>query len=181
VKSKEGVDVAYDRLLMATGSNPILLPIPGNKLAGVVTFRDLHDVNTMLQATREHTRATVIGGGLLGLEAANGLKLQGMDVTVVHVCETLMERQLDAAAAKLLQSSLEKRGIHFKLAAKTAAILGDARVTAVQLEDGEVVPTDLLVMAVGIRPNTALAESMKLKPEFNSRASIFDVVTLTGT
>jgi NAD(P)H-dependent nitrite reductase small subunit len=159
VKSEKGADVAYDRLLIATGSNPIVLPIPGNQLAGVVTFRDLHDVNTMLQATREHTRATVIGGGLLGLEAANGLKLQGMDVTVVHVCETLMERQLDTAAAKLLQRSLEKRGIHFKLAAKTAAILGDARVTAVQLEDGEVVPTDLLVMAVGIRPNVELAKA----------------------
>src|SRR5687767_7760346 len=94
VRSRSGVEVHYDRLLLATGSNPIILPIPGNDLPGVVTFRDLQDVDAMLEATRTHQRAVVIGGGLLGLEAANGLAKQGMEVTVVHLLDTLMERQL---------------------------------------------------------------------------------------
>jgi NAD(P)H-dependent nitrite reductase small subunit len=176
VKSKFGADVAYDRLLIATGSNPIVLPIAGKDLKGVVTFRDLHDVNTLLQATREHTRATVIGGGLLGLEAANGLRRQGMDVTVVHLCESLMERQLDAAAAQLLQRSLEKRGIQFKLSAKTAEILGDSRVTAIRLDDGDILPTDLVVMAVGIRPNIDLAKAAGVRCE---RGVLVDDTLLT--
>ena len=103
VTSQKGVEVSYDRLLLATGSNPVVLPVPGRDLSGVVTFRDLEDVNTMLQAARQHSRAVVIGGGLLGLEAANGLRCQGMDVTVVHLQEHLMERQLDRAAAELLK------------------------------------------------------------------------------
>jgi NAD(P)H-dependent nitrite reductase small subunit len=176
VKSKLGADVAYDRLLIATGSNPIVLPIAGKDLEGVVTFRDLHDVNTLLRATREHTRATVIGGGLLGLEAANGLRRQGMDVTVVHLCENLMERQLDAAAAQLLQRSLEKRGIQFKLSAKTAEILGDSRVTAIRLDDGDILPTDLVVMAVGIRPNIDLAKAAGVRCE---RGVLVDDTLLT--
>jgi NAD(P)H-dependent nitrite reductase small subunit len=176
VKSRQGADVAYDRLLLATGSNPIVLPIPGNTLAGVVTFRDLHDVNTMLQATREHTRAIVIGGGLLGLEAANGLRRQGMDVTVVHLCENLMERQLDGAAAQLLQHSLESRGIRFKLSAKTSEILGEPRVTAVRLDDGEVLPADLVVMAVGIGPNIDLAKAAGVRCE---RGVLVDDTLLT--
>jgi NAD(P)H-dependent nitrite reductase small subunit len=159
VKSKEGAEVPYDRLLIATGSNPVVLPIPGNTLAGVVTFRDLHDLNTLLQAAREHTRAVVIGGGLLGLEAANGLGLRGMDVTVVHLCANLMERQLDVAAAQMLQRSLEKRGIEFKLSATTTEILGESHVTGVRFDDGTVLPTELIVIAVGIRPNIGLAKS----------------------
>ncbi|MDP9082348.1 MAG: nitrite reductase small subunit NirD [Pseudomonadota bacterium] len=176
VKSKQGAEVAYDRLLIATGSNPIVLPIPGNTLAGVVTFRDLHDVNTMLQAAREHKRAIVVGGGLLGLEAANGLSLQGMDVTVVHLCANLMERQLDAAAAHLLQRSLEKRGIKFKLSAQTVQILGESQVTGVRFDDGAVVPADLLVMAVGIRPNIGLAKAAGVRCE---RGVLVDDTLLT--
>lgn len=163
VKSKSGAAVAFDRLLIATGSNPIVLPIPGSDLPGVVTFRDLHDVDVMLKAAREHRRATVIGGGLLGLEAANGLRCQGMEVTVVHLADNLMERQLDAMAAGLLQRSLEKRGIDFKLAANTTEIMGDSRVTGLRFADGSVMPTDLVVMAVGIRPNIALANAAGLR------------------
>jgi nitrite reductase (NADH) large subunit len=119
----------------------------------------------MLAAARVHRRATVIGGGLLGLEAANGLRLQGMEVTVVHRCDSLMERQLDGAASKLLKRSLELRGIQFKMPAETSAILGDSRVTAVCFADGDEIPTDLVVMAVGIRPNTELARSAGIRSE----------------
>lgn len=163
VKSKNNKTVSYDRLLLATGSNPILLPVPGSDLPGVVTFRDLHDVDSMLKAAREFRRATVIGGGLLGLEAANGLRCQGMDVTVVHLADNLMERQLDAMAAGLLQRSLERRGIQFKLQVNTAAILGESRVTALRFADGSELPTDLVVMAVGIRPNIELAKAAGLR------------------
>jgi NAD(P)H-dependent nitrite reductase small subunit len=124
ITAKSGTVVSYDRLLLATGSNPIMLPIPGNDLPGVVTFRDLQDVDLMLQAARTHKKAVVIGGGLLGLEAANGLLKQGMDVTVVHILDTLMERQLDRAAATMLRESLEQRGLKFVMPAKTVAILG---------------------------------------------------------
>ncbi|HUA24974.1 MAG TPA: nitrite reductase small subunit NirD [Steroidobacteraceae bacterium] len=176
VRSQSGRSVTYDRLLIATGSNPIVLPIPGHDLPGVVSFRDLQDVDAMLRAAREHGRAAVIGGGLLGLEAAHGLSSQGMEVTVVHRTESLMERQLDAVAAGLLQRSLEKRGIEFKLAANTEAILGDSRVTALRLADGSVLPTDLVVMAVGIRPNIALAAQAGLRCE---RGILVDDTLLT--
>ncbi len=128
VRSQNGIEADYDRLLLATGSNPIVLPVPGKDLPGVVTFRDLQDVNTMLDAARTHKKAVVIGGGLLGLEAANALLKQGMQVTVVHLLETLMERQLDPVAAQLLKQSLEKRGLQFHMPAKTTAILGTDRV-----------------------------------------------------
>ena len=157
VRSSSGIEVPYDRLLIATGSKPLMLPVPGHDLPGVVTFRDLQDVNSMLQAARVHKRAAVIGGGLLGLEAANGLLKQGMDVTVVHIFDTLMERQLDRAAAALLQGSLQKRGMKFRMPAKTTAIAGDVRATAVQFEDGREIEADLVVMAAGIRPNIDLA------------------------
>ncbi|GAC1673992.1 MAG: nitrite reductase small subunit NirD [Steroidobacteraceae bacterium] len=176
VKSKSGAAVTYDRLLIATGSNPIVLSIPGSDLPGVVTFRDLHDVEAMLRAAREHRRAAVIGGGLLGLEAANGLRCQGMDVTVVHLADNLMERQLDAVAAGLLQRSLEKRGIQFRLPVNTAAILGESRVTALRFEDGSLLPTDLVVMAVGIRPNVELARAAGLRCE---RGLLVDDTLLT--
>jgi nitrite reductase (NADH) large subunit len=123
VRSRSGVEVPYDRILLATGSKPIMLPVPGNDLPGVVTFRDLQDVAAMLRSSRAHQKAVVIGGGLLGLEAATGLLKQGMDVTVVHIFDSLMERQLDRAAAALLKESLEKRGLKFRMSAKTAAIL----------------------------------------------------------
>ena len=155
----DGTVASYDRLLLATGSNPFMLPIPGNDLPGVIGFRDIKDVDTMLTAAKTGQHAVVIGGGLLGLEAANGLMKQGMHVTVVHVLDTLMERQLDPAAAGLLRVSLEERGLRFLMGANTAALLGDDQVRAVRFKDGLEISADLVVMAVGIRPNIELAQS----------------------
>ena len=158
----------YDRLLMATGSNPFILPIAGNTLEGVLAYRDIADTQAMIDAAQTYQHAVVIGGGLLGLEAANGLMLRGMQVTVVHVLPTLMERQLDAVAGKMLQKSLEDRGLKFLMGAQTQALLGhqnegqSGRVKAVQFKDGREIPADLVVMAVGIRPNTSLAQDMHL-------------------
>ncbi|MET0657773.1 MAG: nitrite reductase small subunit NirD [Steroidobacteraceae bacterium] len=166
VKSKGGIEVPYDRLLLATGSNPIVLPVPGKELPGVVTFRDLQDVDAMLAAARIHKKAIVIGGGLLGLEAANGLLRQGMNVTVVHIADTLMERQLDAAAGGLLRDTLESRGLKFVMPAQTAEILATAesqRVRGIRLADGTEIDADLVVMAAGIRPNIALAQAAGLR------------------
>ena len=163
VRSHSGIEADYDRLLLATGSNPIILPVPGKDLPGVVTFRDLQDVNTMLQAARTHSKAVVIGGGLLGLEAAHALLKQGMQVTVVHLLETLMERQLDPVAAQLLKQSLEKRGLQFHMPAKTTAILGTDRVRGVQFADETIIEADLVVMAAGIRPNIELAQAAGLR------------------
>jgi len=218
--SGEKISAGYDRLLLCTGSNPFMLPLPGKDLQGVIAYRDIADTNAMIEAAKTHKHAVVIGGGLLGLEAANGLMKRGMTVTVVHVMPTLMERQLDATAAKLLQKSLEERGLKFLMGAQTQALLkpadvgdwvaerfaqvkeesaqraGDTeqnalppsprpdpalqattalvtdleeklasnpdRVCAVRFKDGSVVPADLVVMAVGIRPNTELAQSMRL-------------------
>jgi NAD(P)H-dependent nitrite reductase large subunit/NAD(P)H-dependent nitrite reductase small subunit len=162
VRSKNGTIAPYDRLLIATGSDPIVLPLPGKDLPGVVTFRDLDDVNKMLEASGADRRAVVIGGGLLGLEAAHGLNLRGMHVTVVHLMDTLMERQLDAPAGALLKAALEKRGIEFRMGAKTQALVGEDRVTAVTFADGGMVPADLVVMAVGVRPNMELAKNANL-------------------
>ena len=154
----------YDRLLLCTGSNPFILPIPGKDLKGVIAYRDIADTNEMIAAATKYKRAVVIGGGLLGLEAANGLMLRGMDVSVVHVMPTLMERQLDSVAGGLLQKSLEARGLKFLMGAQTQALTGNAvgRVASIKFKDGSELATDLVVMAVGIRPNTALAESMRL-------------------
>lgn len=158
------VEAAYDRLLVCTGSNPFILPIPGNTLKGVIAYRDIANTNEMIATATQYKNAVVIGGGLLGLEAANGLMLRGMAVTVVHVNEWLMERQLDKVASQLLQKSLENRGLQFRLGTQTQELVGgeDGRVTAVHFKDGSKLPTDLVVMAVGIRPNTALAASMRL-------------------
>jgi nitrite reductase (NADH) large subunit len=161
VYAEDGTEEAYDRLILATGSNPFILPIPGNDLEGVISFRDVYDVERMIEASRKYKHAVVIGGGLLGLEAANGLKLRGMDVTVVHIGEWLMERQLDKTAATLLQKNLEERGLKFKLQKQSEQIIGrEGRVSALRFKDGEEIPADLVVMAVGIRPNTTLAESV---------------------
>jgi len=154
--------VPYDRLVIATGSSPFIIPVPGKDLPGVVSYRDLDDVETMLEAAKSRKHAVVIGGGLLGLEAAAGLNTQGMGVTVVHLMPTLMERQLDAAAGDMLAEALQTRGIAVITGASTKAILGDTRVTGVELVDGRVLPADLVVMAVGIRPNTALAKETGL-------------------
>jgi NAD(P)H-dependent nitrite reductase small subunit len=165
VRSRNGIEVPYDRLLIATGSKPIVLPVPGAQFRGVVTFRDLADVDSMLEAARCFRKAVVIGGGLLGLEAANALVRRGMDVTVVHLFASLMERQLDESAAALLKTSLEARGLKFHMPAKTAAVLGAERVTGVRFEDGVELEADLVVMAAGVRPNTELASRAGLRCE----------------
>jgi nitrite reductase (NADH) large subunit len=168
VLADDGTTEAYDRVLLATGSNPFMLPVPGADLPGVISYRDIADTNAMIDAAAQFKRAVVIGGGLLGLEAANGLKLRGMEVTVVHIMPWLMERQLDRTAARMLQHSLEDRGLNFMLEAKTAALVAAqdgpnaGRVSAVRFQDGTELPTDLVVMAVGIRPNVELAEKIGL-------------------
>ena len=160
----EKISADYDRLLLCTGSNPFMLPLPGKELAGVIAYRDIADTQAMIDAATKYKNAVVIGGGLLGLEAANGLMLRGMNVTVVHVMPTLMERQLDSVAGGLLRKSLEQRGLKFLMGAQTQALVGgpEGRVTRVQFKDGSEVAADLVVMAVGIRPNTELAEKMHL-------------------
>jgi nitrite reductase (NADH) large subunit len=158
VIAADGTSENYDRLLIATGSTPFIIPVPGHDLDGVVSFRDIHDVDQMLDAAKQHKHVVVIGGGLLGLEAANGLIQQGMSVTVVHIMDTLMERQLDAPAAEMLKKSLEERGMNFLMGAQTEAIIGKDRVEKLRFKDGTEIYTDLVVMAVGIRPNFALAE-----------------------
>lgn len=162
VRSRNGVEASYDRLLIATGSLPIILPVPGSSLQGVITFRDLRDVETMLAASRAQRHAVVIGGGLLGLEAASGLKQRGLNVTVVHIHRHLMEQQLDAQAAEMLRGELERRGLKFKMAAKTSQLCGETRVTGVGFDDGSELPADLVVMAVGVRPNIELAREAGL-------------------
>jgi len=168
VIASDGTEEEYDRLLLATGSTPFMLPVPGNDLPGVISYRDIKDTDEMIATAATHKHAVVIGGGLLGLEAANGLKLRGMDVTVVHLMPWLMERQLDKVAADMLKASLEARGLKFLLEKQTEALLGGTgdtstgRVTALRFKDGLEIPADLVVMAAGIRPNTALAESARL-------------------
>jgi nitrite reductase (NADH) large subunit len=168
VIAADGSEAPYDRLLLATGSNPFMLPVPGANLDGVITYRDIHDTNAMIEAAAKYRNAVVIGGGLLGLEAANGLKLRGMNVTVVHLMDWLMERQLDRTAAGMLQKTLEAKGLSFRLKTQTAEIAGSedggkaGHVTAVRFKDGSEIPADLVVMAVGIRPNTDLAEAAGL-------------------
>ncbi|MBK8082498.1 MAG: NAD(P)/FAD-dependent oxidoreductase [Devosia sp.] len=162
VHSVNGISETYDRLVIATGSVPFIIPVPGKDLAGVVTYRDLDDVHAMMLAAKSRGRAVVIGGGLLGLEAAAGLNDQGMDVTVVHIMPTLMERQLDAAAGYLLAEAVKARGIKLMTSANTRQIVGETRVTGVELADGTILPADMVVMAVGIRPNAALARDAGL-------------------
>jgi len=158
VTSDHGVTESYDKLVIATGSVPFIIPVPGKELPGVITYRDLDDVQAMLLAAQSREKAVVIGGGLLGLEAAAGLSLRGMDVTVLHVQPTLMERQLDPAAGYLLQKAVEERGIKVITKANTKAIIGDGKVEGIELDDGRVIPATLVVMAVGIRPNVSLAK-----------------------
>ncbi len=164
VHAQDGTVADYDRLLIATGSNAVRPDLPGMDLDGVVSFRDIVDVETMLAYSQSHRHAVVLGGGLLGLEAANGLVQRGMSVTVIHNHAVLMNRQLDPAAAQLLQAALAERGINFKLAAKTEALLGDdnGHVQAVRFTDGSELPCDLFVTAIGVRPNIALAQAAGL-------------------
>ena len=165
VIADDGTEAPYEQLLLATGSRPVVLPVPGSDLPGVITFRDIHDVNAMVEASARHTHAVVIGGGLLGLEAGNGLMQRGMHVTVVHLMDTLMERQLDAEAGRLLERSLEERGMQFLMGAETEALLGEDRVKGVRFKDGLEIYADLVVMAVGIRPNIELAKKAGLHCE----------------
>ena len=168
VHAADGTQAGYDRLLIATGSTPFILPVPGKQLEGVIGYRDIADTEAMIDAATRYKHAVVIGGGLLGLEAANGLMLRGMKVTVVHIAPWLMERQLDDVAGGLLRQSLVDRGLDFLIGAQTEALLGDGpdgatgRVKAVRFKDGTEVPADLVVMAAGIRPSTALAEAAGL-------------------
>ncbi|VAX12203.1 Nitrite reductase [NAD(P)H] large subunit [hydrothermal vent metagenome] len=159
VIAEDGTEEAYDRLLIATGSRPFIIPVPGHDLDGVVSFRDIHDVDQMLAAASKHKHAVVIGGGLLGLEAANGLMEQGMSVTVVHLMDSLMERQLDKSAAEMLKNALQERGLNFLMPAQTEAIVGKDRVEKIRFKDGTEIYADLVVMAVGIRPNLELAKN----------------------
>ncbi|WP_237650891.1 nitrite reductase large subunit NirB [Xanthomonas translucens] len=161
VIAADGTEAPYDRLLLATGSLPIVLPVPGKDLKGVIGYRDMHDTQTMIDTATRKRHAVVIGGGLLGLEAANGLKQRGMQVTVVHLADWLLERQLDPVAGQLLQRSLSERGLEFRLGTSTTELVGnaDGEVVAVKFSDGSEVPADLVVMAAGIRPNIALAQA----------------------
>ena len=164
VIADDGSEAHYDRLLLATGSNPFILPVPGNTLRGVIGYRDISDTRLMMETAACQRHAVVIGGGLLGLEAANGLKLRGMDVTVVHIGETLLERQLDKTAGLLLQAELEQRGLTFRLPCFTSELVdnGQGAVAAVRFTDGSEIAADLVVMAAGVRPNTELAEQAGL-------------------
>ncbi|WP_197918725.1 nitrite reductase large subunit NirB [Thiosulfatihalobacter marinus] len=159
VTAENGDVLEYDKLIIATGSAPFIIPLPGHDLDGVIAYRDLEDTNAMIAlGDRPGARAVVIGGGLLGLEAAAGLKARGVDVTVVHIMGHLMERQLDEAAGYLLRKALVDKGITVKCSANSREILGEnGKVKALLLDDGTELPCDLLVMAVGIRPAIALA------------------------
>ncbi|MBW8742997.1 MAG: NAD(P)/FAD-dependent oxidoreductase [Sphingomonas sp.] len=162
VTARSGKTARYDKLLIATGSDPFIIPVPGKDLPGVISFRDMKDVDHMLAAADKGGEAVVIGGGLLGLEAAHGLSLRGMKVTVIHLMQTLMERQLDEAASWLLKSALEARGQTILTGADTAEIVGETEVEGVRLKDGRLIPASLVVMAVGIRPSVALARDAGL-------------------
>jgi len=162
VTGADGSVVLYDKLVIATGSSPFIIPVPGKDLPGVVSYRDLDDVEKMLDIAKGKGRAIVIGAGLLGLEAAYGLKRQGMEVTVIHLMPTIMERQLDPAAAYLLEKALTERGIEIITKANTKQILGTDRVEGIELEDGRIISGDMVVMAVGIRPASQLAKDAGL-------------------
>lgn len=162
VISAAGVVAGYDRLLLATGSDPVRLKVTGHDLSGVFCFRSIDDVDGMLEQAGRARRAVVIGGGLLGLEAASGLAKHGLAVTVVHLRDRVMDRQLDAEAAALLRQSMEARGIRFCMSARTAAFEGEGRVQQVRMEDGRVIEADLVVVAAGITPRTGLARECGL-------------------
>jgi len=158
IKTDKKRALPYDQLILATGSVPFLLPIPGSDKEGVLSFRTIEDCKRIIEVAEHHKKAVVIGGGLLGLEAARGLLHLGMEVNVVHLGGFIMERQLDETAARMLQAELEKQGMRFLLEKQTEEILGDERIERVRFKDGTTVEADLLVMAVGVRPNVYLAQ-----------------------
>ncbi|WP_106744910.1 nitrite reductase large subunit NirB [Yoonia maritima] len=162
VIAENGDELPYDKLMFGTGSNPFIIPMPGHDLEGVIAYRDLEDTELMM-SMNETNKVVVIGGGLLGLEAAAGMAARGVDVTVVHIMGHLMERQLDEAAGYLLRKALVDKGITVRCQANSKQILGEnGKVRALQLDDGTELPCDLLVMAVGIRPNVKLAQDIGL-------------------
>jgi nitrite reductase (NADH) large subunit len=164
ITADNGSSVKFDKLVVATGSSPIVIPVPGHDLSGVMSYRDLDDVETMIEVAKSGGTAVVIGGGLLGLEAAAGLKAQGMDVVVLHLMPTLMERQLDAPAGYLLEKAFTDLGIRVITEANTKTILEDnGKVAGVALEDGTILDCELVVMAVGIRPNVGIAKFADLE------------------
>ncbi|MDQ0199443.1 nitrite reductase large subunit NirB [Neobacillus ginsengisoli] len=158
VKTDKNREVSYDQLILATGSVPFLLPLPGADKDGVITFRTIEDCQKMIETSKHYKKAAVIGGGLLGLEAARGLLNLGMEVSIVHIASFLMERQLDETAAKMLQKELEDQGMKFLLEKGTQEIIGNNRVEGLRFNDGTEVEADLVVMAVGVRPNVQLAK-----------------------
>ena len=164
VYTEKGEVISYDRLILATGSKPFVPPISGSDLKGVLSFRDIYDVNSMLDYCKTWKNAVVIGGGLLGLEAAYGLKQQGMNVTVLHLMDRIMDRQLDSKASQMLKTAIEQKGITILTAANTEGLIGEeGHVTQVKLKNGTVLDADLVVFAVGIRPNMTLAQSAGLR------------------
>lgn len=165
VISASGIEADYDVLILATGSSPFMLPIPGARKEGVIGFRDIKDCERMMDASRRYQKAAVIGGGLLGLEAARGLLHLGMEASVVHIHPYLMERQLDEPASRMLQRELEAQGMKFLLQKQTAGIYGQRRAEGLEFDDGSSLAADLIVMAVGIRPNVDLAKAAGLKVE----------------
>lgn len=166
VHTQKGMVVNYDRLILATGSKPFIPPIAGTDLKGVMSFRDIYDVNQMLEYSKNKKNAVVIGGGLLGLEAAYGLKRRGMNVTVLHLMDRIMDRQLDNRASHMLRHSIEEKGINIITEANTEALLGvDGHVNQIRLKDGTLLDADLVVFAVGIRPNISLAQSAGLRTQ----------------
>ena len=159
VFADDGTSAKYDRLLLATGSTPVILPIPGSNLKGVMGFRNIRDVKIMIEKCAVSRHAVVIGGGLLGLEAANGLLARGMDVTVVHIMPWLMERKMDETSGLMLKKSLESKGIKLSMEREASEIIGDnGKAKAIRFKDGGVMPADIVIMAAGTRPDTVLAE-----------------------
>lgn len=170
--------VPFDRLVLATGSDPIRLPVPGMDRPGVITFRDLSDVAVMREAAIAGWPAVVIGGGLLGLEAAYGLARAGVPVTLVHLADRVMERQLDDGAARIVEAAMRGRGIDIVLAAQTVGVEGDGRAEAVRLADGRTIPAALVIVATGVRPATGLAATAGLVIE---RGIVVDDALTTST
>jgi nitrite reductase (NADH) large subunit len=170
--------VPFSKLVLATGSSALRLPVPGADLAGVHTFRDSRDVDMLIELAAQKKRVVVVGGGLLGLEAAYGLAKAGSSVTLIHLMDRLMERQLDAAAAALLKTLVERKGVTVLLDANTANIFGDGSVQGVELKDGRCLAADAVIFAAGIRPNTSLAKDAGIAV---NRGIVVDDRMATGT
>ena len=178
VLTSTGKRVPFSKLVFATGSSALRLPVPGADLAGVLTFRDSRDVDGLLELAAQRKRVVVVGGGLLGLEAAYGLAKAGATVTLIHLMDRLMERQLDADAAALLKTLVERKSVTVLLEANTANIYGNGRVEGVELKDGRRLAADAVIFAAGIRPNTSLAKEAGVTV---NRGIVVDDRMATGT